>query len=144
VTFKDSNVSVVEVRVSNITIPTQSNYFHCQAVSIPVPQQGHIIQFSPSGHNLDFSDIFVVVDNPLAHHLIFFECASQPNWTMGNCNDVPQNLDCTVLVYGWAPGSSTFNLPLNVGIPIGSQSFRVYLNYFRLNILVGYDSNSLR
>ncbi|XP_034383025.1 DBH-like monooxygenase protein 2 homolog isoform X2 [Cyclopterus lumpus] len=136
-----TNLNYLSITMDNITVP-HNTYYHCKVMkfqNLDPKNPYHIYQFEP------------VIEHPdLVHHILLYRCPSfvkdpydKPCY-MGDIGDA-----CFGVVAAWAVGGGVFELPENMGIPVGGADsnafYRLEIHYNNLNNESGRtDSSGLR
>ncbi|XP_054152477.1 DBH-like monooxygenase protein 2 homolog [Oppia nitens] len=117
------------INVKNITIDKKETTYWCKIVKFSTID-GHVIKFKP----------YITSGNePFVHHMSIYTCF-HPNPTLldkfidnegSDCTDsksMPQDFNhCFTPLLMWAVGGGTYNLPPDVGFPMGQSSDITYL-----------------
>ncbi|XP_039980893.1 DBH-like monooxygenase protein 2 homolog isoform X2 [Xiphias gladius] len=134
------NLNYLSATVDNITIPPIHTYYHCKVMNFPnLNTKHHIYQIEP-----------VIEHHDIVRHMLLYSCPSfvtQPRdkpCYMGDMGD-----PCFGVVAAWAVGGGVFELPENVGIPVGGGDsdtyYRLEIHYNNPNLVAGKtDSSGLR
>ncbi len=96
----------------------------------------------PVGSERDITAIAPHIDNKnILHHMLLFQSDTSYGSTPQRCdNDMGMNWK---LIYGWAPGASTLQLPDTVGIPEnGTAHFIAQIHYDNSTHLSGESDSS--
>ncbi|XP_037304540.2 DBH-like monooxygenase protein 2 homolog [Pungitius pungitius] len=137
-----TNINYLSATMDNIIVPANRTYYHCKIMkfqNLDLTTPYHIYQIEP------------VIKNPdLVHHILLYRCPSyvtepydRPCY-MGDVGDT-----CFGVVAAWGVGGGVFELPEDVGIPIGGADsntlYRLEIHYNNPNIVAGRsDSSGLR
>ncbi|XP_070705986.1 DBH-like monooxygenase protein 2 homolog [Pempheris klunzingeri] len=119
-----TNNNYISATMDNITIPSIHTYYHCKVMKFPAfNTKHHIYQVEP-----------VIEHHDIVHHMLLYRCPSfvtepydKPCY-MGDIGDA-----CFGVVAAWAVGGRVFELPENVGIPVGGEDsdtfYRLEIHY---------------
>lgn len=96
----------LEFRVDGFNVPISETYYACFEFELTLEQLGHIIQFEP------------VLDNSAyVHHFVLTEIEGPSGSPDGyQCFDLAGDV-----LWAWAPGQGTFELPEEAGFLIGDR-----------------------
>ncbi|XP_075905693.1 DBH-like monooxygenase protein 2 homolog [Nelusetta ayraudi] len=135
-----SHLKFLNATVHNITVPASHTYYHCKVMKLPaLDTKHHVYMFEP-----------VIEHADLVHHMLLYRCPSfvtqvydKPCY-MGDVGDA-----CYSVVAGWGLGGGLFQLPENVGIPVGGDDshthYRLEIHYNNVKMETGRtDSSGLR
>lgn len=105
--------------------------YACYGFDIPITSKRQIVGIAP---RLDNTRII--------HHLVLFQADRSESSTPGPCDLAAQAK--WRLLYGWAPGASSFELPPEAGFPLdeGTAHFVVQIHYNNINELSGQTDSS--
>jgi hypothetical protein len=95
-----------------------TDLYQCYGFDMPVSAKRHMVGIAPH------------IDNPnIIHHLVLFQSDSATSSTPGPCNLVAQAK--WRLIYGWAPGTKSFELPPEAGFALdeGVAHYVVQIHY---------------
>lgn len=136
-----TNLNYLSATMDNITIP-HNTYYHCKVMklkNLDLKNPYHIYQIEP------------VVEHPdIVHHMLLYRCPSfvkepydKPCY-IGHAGDA-----CFKVVAAWAVGGGVFELPEDMGIPVGGADsdtfYRLEIHYNNPNNEGGRtDSSGLR
>ncbi|XP_063351424.1 DBH-like monooxygenase protein 2 homolog [Pelmatolapia mariae] len=132
--------SYLSATVDNIIVPSITTYYHCKVMRFPkLNAKHHIYQIEPVIKHLD-----------LVHHMLLYHCPPQVTEPydkpcyMGDIGD-----SCFGVVASWAVGGGVYELPENLGIPIGGENsdafYRLEIHYNNPERKEGIkDSSGLR
>ncbi|KAM8831476.1 DBH-like monooxygenase protein 2 homolog [Spinachia spinachia] len=137
-----TNSNYLSATMDNIIVPQKRTYYHCKIMkfqNLDPNTPYHIHQIEP------------VIKNPdLVHHMLLYRCPpfvmepyDNPCY-MGDVGDA-----CFGVVAAWAVGGGVFELPEDVGIPVGGADsntlYRLEIHYNNPNTIAGRtDSSGLR
>ncbi|XP_069014865.1 DBH-like monooxygenase protein 2 homolog [Embiotoca jacksoni] len=117
-----ANAKYLLAKVDNITVPPVSTYYHCKIMKFPkLNTKHHIYQIEPVIENYD-----------VVHHMLLYHCppfVTEPydkQCYMGDVGDA-----CFGVAASWGVGGGVYELPENVGIPVGGEVNDVF---YRLEI----------
>ncbi|XP_075940786.1 DBH-like monooxygenase protein 2 homolog [Anarhichas minor] len=137
-----TNLNYLNVTMDNVTVPEDHTYYHCKVMkfqNLDPNTTYYIYQIEP------------LIENPdIVHHMLLYRCPSFVTETydkpcfMGDMGDA-----CFEAVAAWAVGGGVFELPENVGIPVGGADsdtlYRLEIHYNNPNNEAGRrDSSGLR
>ncbi|XP_028295757.1 DBH-like monooxygenase protein 2 homolog [Gouania willdenowi] len=134
-----SNGNYFNAVVENITVPPITTYYHCKTMKLPkLTTKHHIYLMEP------------IIDNhEVVHHMLLYHCPPVVTETYdhqcykGDTGDV-----CFGVVASWAVGGGIYELPENVGIPVGNGENEIYRLEIHYNNPQGradiIDSSGLR
>ncbi|KAJ3220848.1 hypothetical protein HDU81_011137 [Chytriomyces hyalinus] len=92
---------------ANNVIPLRETSYMCSNFQLPVSSKNHVVQYEG------------IVDSSHLHHMIVFGCASKPV-QLGQVVDCSSmQLDCSQIMFMWAPGKGKTVLPIEAGYAIG-------------------------
>ncbi|XP_032398273.1 DBH-like monooxygenase protein 2 homolog [Etheostoma spectabile] len=130
-----TNLNYLSATVENITIPQTRTYYHCKVMQFPnLKTKHHIYQIEPVIENVD-----------MVHHMLLHRCPTfvvkpydKPCF-MGDIGDA-----CFGVVAAWGVGAGAYELPENVGIPVGSEDtfYRLEIHYNNQNRTAGRTDSS--
>ncbi|XP_068580584.1 DBH-like monooxygenase protein 2 homolog [Cebidichthys violaceus] len=137
-----TSLNYLSVTMDNVTVPENHTYYHCKVMKIQNLDPNtpyYIYQIEP------------VIEHPdIVHHMMLYSCPSFVKETydkpcyMGDMGDT-----CFRVMAAWAVGGGVFELPENVGIPVGGADsntlYRLEIHYNNPNKEAGRrDSSGLR
>ncbi|XP_068433572.1 DBH-like monooxygenase protein 2 homolog [Clinocottus analis] len=136
-----TNLNYLSVTMDNVTIP-HNTYYHCKVMqfqNLDPKKTYYINQIEPVIEHLD-----------IVHHMLLYRCPSfvkvpyNKECYMGDIGDA-----CFSVVAAWGVGGRGYELPENVGIPVGGADsdtyYRLEIHYNNPNNLTGMtDSSGLR
>nr|XP_046230083.1 DBH-like monooxygenase protein 2 homolog isoform X2 [Scatophagus argus] len=135
-----TNAKYVSAIVDNIAVPSNQTYYHCKVMKFPtLNTKHHIYMVEP-----------VIEHHDIVHHMLLYRCPSfvtepydKPCY-MGDTGDA-----CFMVVAAWAVGGGVFELPEDMGIPIGGENsdtfYRLEIHYNNPNEEKGRtDSSGMR
>uniref|UniRef100_A0A8D0DGG4 Monooxygenase, DBH-like 1, like n=1 Tax=Sander lucioperca TaxID=283035 RepID=A0A8D0DGG4_SANLU len=130
-----TNLNYLSATVDNITIPHSRTYYHCKVMQFPnLKTKHHIYQIEPVIENVD-----------MVHHMLLHRCPTfvtkpydKPCF-MGDMGDA-----CFGVVAAWGVGAGVYELPENVGIPVGGEDtfYRLEIHYNNQNSKAGRTDSS--
>lgn len=141
------DISTLDVRSPNVTIPSQETTYWCFIQKLP--------ENMPKNHIVMYEPVITPGNEAIVHHIEVFECAPKvhevPKFS-GSCEDKmkPKKLDsCRHVLAAWAMGAEPFYYPPDAGLPIGgpegSKFLRLEVHYHNPLILTGRrDSSGIR
>ncbi|XP_054153222.1 DBH-like monooxygenase protein 1 homolog [Oppia nitens] len=150
----NNSIEMWDITSNNLLIPNDSDTtYWCKIVIAPFKSKIHVIRIEPI--------ISPASNAPFVHHMVLYRCL-HPNSTHmeqyathegANCVDfanMPYDfIYCQSVYMVWATGGDAFNLPENVGMPIGEDDETKYF-LFEIHYdnpeLIGkkYDNSGLR
>ncbi|KAI3363745.1 hypothetical protein L3Q82_001359 [Scortum barcoo] len=112
-----NNLKYFNATLDNIVVPPMQTYYHCKVMKFPtMSAKHHIYMVEP-----------VIERTDIVHHILLHRCPSfvtapydKPCY-MGDEGDA-----CFGVVAAWAVGGGVFELPENLGIPIGGGDSHTY------------------
>ncbi|KAF1376611.1 hypothetical protein PFLUV_G00213270 [Perca fluviatilis] len=121
-----TKLNYLNATVDNITIPQSRTYYHCKVMQFPnLKTKHHIYQIEP-----------VIENDDMVHHMLLHRCPTfvtkpydKPCF-MGDMGDA-----CFGVVAAWGVGAGAYDLPENVGIPVGGEDtfYRLEIHYNNQN-----------
>uniref|UniRef100_A0A3B4FNQ8 Monooxygenase DBH like 1 n=1 Tax=Pundamilia nyererei TaxID=303518 RepID=A0A3B4FNQ8_9CICH len=135
-----TNSSYLSATVDNIIVPSNTTYYHCKVMQFPkLNTKHHIYQIEPVIEHLD-----------LIHHMLLYHCppkVTEPYDKPCYIGDIGDS--CFGIVASWGVGGGVYELPENVGIPIGGEKsdafYRLEIHYNNPERKEGIkDSSGLR
>jgi len=115
----NDDVQVVPLRVDAFNVPTIETYYACFEFSFTLDQLGHIVGFAPQ-----------IDDAKHVHHFVLSKLDGPTGQSPGySCFDLAGEM-----IYTWAPGGQTWELPPEAGFLIGdgeggSVTLRLQVHY---------------
>ncbi|KAK5903563.1 hypothetical protein CgunFtcFv8_007333 [Champsocephalus gunnari] len=134
-----TNLNFLSATMNNITVPAYRTYYYCKYMKLNLTTKHHIYMIEPVIEQID-----------IVYHMLLYRCPSfvteeddRPCY-MGDMEDT-----CFGVVAAWAVGGGVFELPENVGIPIGGADsgtiYRLEIHYNNPRKEAGRtDSSGLR
>ncbi|XP_063758892.1 DBH-like monooxygenase protein 2 homolog isoform X2 [Eleginops maclovinus] len=118
-----TNLNYLSALMDNITLPDDHTYYYCKYMKLNLTTKHHIYMIEPVIEQID-----------IVHHMLLYRCPSfvteendRPCY-MGDMGDT-----CFGVVAAWAVGGGVFELPENVGLPIGGADsdliYRLEIHY---------------
>uniref|UniRef100_A0A3Q0R9R4 Monooxygenase, DBH-like 1, like n=1 Tax=Amphilophus citrinellus TaxID=61819 RepID=A0A3Q0R9R4_AMPCI len=135
-----ANSSYLNVTMNNITVPSNTTYYHCKVMKLPkLGEKHHIYQIEP-----------VIEHRDIVHHMLLYRCPlyvtnpyDKPCY-IGDIGDA-----CFEVVASWGVGGGVYELPENAAIPVGGEDserlYRLEIHYNNPERKEGIkDSSGLR
>ncbi|XP_019953089.2 DBH-like monooxygenase protein 2 homolog [Paralichthys olivaceus] len=129
--------SYISATVENVTVPAIHTYYHCKVMKFPNLRTKHHIYL-----------IVPEIEHPdIVHHMLLYRCPSSVTETYDNQCFVGDKGDiCFGVVAAWGVGGGVYELPENVGIPVGGGDsdtlYRLEIHYNNVHLEAGRTDNS--
>ncbi|RKO83244.1 PHM/PNGase F domain-containing protein [Blyttiomyces helicus] len=133
-----SDLQTIEVRMNNITIPSNLTTYQCTHAILPNATKYHVIRFDG------------LPQTKYVHHMLMYGCSSWPPTASVGDSYSCAGMDtfCQKMGFGWVPGVTTVLAPPVAGWPIGTSDstyFALQVHYNNPNLDAGVvDSSGFR
>jgi hypothetical protein len=104
-----SDTKGIEIRMPNVTVPTQATTYFCTYIDLPHDQDYHVVKTEP------------LSETNLLHHIVIYGCTDQSYQNVsGQVFDCSKNMgSCLDVTFLSAPGTMPFEYPSEAGVRIG-------------------------
>ncbi|XP_068610070.1 DBH-like monooxygenase protein 2 homolog [Brachionichthys hirsutus] len=135
-----SNPKYFNATMYKVSVPAVETYYHCKIMKLSALNTKHHIYL-----------IEPLIENPdIVHHLLLYRCpafVTEP--AEADCSRIgKEGSACFQVVAAWAVGGKEFELPENIGIPVGGEArdifFRLEIHYNNVKLSARIDSSGLR